>query len=1014
MNHAFRLVFNTTFNAWVAVPECARTRGRGGRLKRSAAALALCSLLAPLALAAPSGGAISAGSGSISQSGTNTTINQSSQNLAINWQSFSIAANETVRFNQPNSSAIALNRVLGQEASQILGSLSANGQVFIINPNGVLFANGAQVNVGGLVASTLGLSDADFMVGNYSFSGSGGSVVNQGQLTAADGGYIALLGPTAKNEGVIVARLGSALIGAGNKITLTLLDGSLLHYNIDAGAIGALAKNSGLIRVDGGTAILSARAANSLTSAVVNNTGIIEARTVANQGGVIKLLGDMAYGTTQVAGRLDASAPDGGDGGFVETSAAQVRIASDTIVTTLATSGANGTWLIDPGNFTIGSGSAPSSTSGIGADTLATNLANGNVTLQTAASGSEAGDLNVNAAVSWTADTTLTLSAAHDINVNAELTASGTHAGLVLNYGNAYNINAPVTLSGNNASLAINGQAYTLIHNLTDLDNINNDLGGHYALAGDLDAGATSYTQAVVGSDANAFTGTFAGLGHHLDNLTIDALGGDYVGLFARNEGSLRDFTLSNIAFSGGSYVGGVVGYNSGTISKVSVSGSVDAGRPFNSGEYAGGVAGYNDGSISDVTASVSVTGHHGNDEFSRFDYVGGLAGYNNGEISRSAASGDVSGSDQVGGLVGSNDSSGNISHSHASGTIADGWNAGGLAGSNDGNISDSYASGEVNGGYAGGLVGNNSGLISSSYAIGNVHGSQDTGGLAGRSDGSISNSYASGAVDTSDDGQYSGIGGLVGTANGGSIINAYATGNVSGTRNVGGLVGRSSNTTITNTYASGNISGASNIGALIGNNGYLSRIVASFWLSSISSQGIGNTDGGTIDNLSRALGASQSTTLATYTQAGWNIDDAGSTGAVWRLYGGLALPLLRSFLTPLTVTAGNDGTSLSYSTTPNNNLLGTASIVAGQLGGLYSNQQGYDISYVNPVTKPTPTNQDTVYASAIRAAELVDKPEPPLPPVLLIVKNGGLTLPHADGPDDIEEQRFNLNIRYR
>src|SRR5207237_7340740 len=121
-------------------------------------------------------------------------INQSSQNVAINWQSFGIGLTETVRFVQPNSSSVALNRVLGSDPSSILGHLSANGKVFLVNPNGILFGEGAQVNVGSLVASTRDISDSDFMSGNYKFEGAGnGTILNQGSINA-DGGYVALLG----------------------------------------------------------------------------------------------------------------------------------------------------------------------------------------------------------------------------------------------------------------------------------------------------------------------------------------------------------------------------------------------------------------------------------------------------------------------------------------------------------------------------------------------------------------------------------------------------------------------------------------------------------------------------------------------------------------------------------------------------------------------------------------------------------------------------------------------------
>jgi filamentous hemagglutinin family protein len=289
-----------------------------GRKLAAAAILALCgtSILVPHARAQPNGGNISAGAGAISQAGTTTTINQSSQNLAINWQNFSIGSNEAVHFNQPNASSIALNRVLGQNPSQILGSLSANGQVFVLNPNGVLFGTTAQVNVGGLVASTLSLSDADFMAGSNSFSNTGtaGSVVNQGTLTAAQSGYIALLAPEVRNEGIITATLGTALLAAGDKVTLNLNNGSLLSYSVDQGSFNALAGNRQLIQADGGQVYMSARAADALGTAVVNNTGIIEARTIRNAGGVILLDGG-DFGTVNVSGTLDASGLDAGETG---------------------------------------------------------------------------------------------------------------------------------------------------------------------------------------------------------------------------------------------------------------------------------------------------------------------------------------------------------------------------------------------------------------------------------------------------------------------------------------------------------------------------------------------------------------------------------------------------------------------------------------------------------------------------------------------------------------------------
>ena len=340
-------------------------------------------------------------------------------------------------FNQPNAQAIALNRITGSSPSELLGSLTANGQVFILNPNGVLFGAGSQVNVGGLVASTLSMSNADFEAGNYKFTGSGaGSVVNQGTLNAAPGGYLALLAPEVRNEGVMTASLGTALLAAGNKVTLNLDNGSLLGYSIDQGAIKALAENKQLIQANGGQVLLSAKAMDSLTTATVNNTGVIEAKTIQNKAGRILLMGDMESGTVNVGGTLDASTPNSGDGGFIETSAAHVKVADGAVITTLAASGNHGSWLIDPTDFTIAAGSGGLTGSGIGATTLGNNLNLGNVALATNnAGGSDAGDIHVNAAVTWNAGTTLTLSAWRNININASITSQHANGKLALEYG---------------------------------------------------------------------------------------------------------------------------------------------------------------------------------------------------------------------------------------------------------------------------------------------------------------------------------------------------------------------------------------------------------------------------------------------------------------------------------------------------------------------------------------------------------------------------------------------------
>ncbi len=646
-----------------------------------------------IAHAGPTGGTVAAGSASIANSASTTTITQTTQNAVINWQSFSIGQGEAVRFVQPNSSSVALNRVLGAEPSSILGSLSANGKVFLVNPNGILFGPGSSVNVGALVASTLNIADADFMAGRYKFNNPGsGSVVNQGSINA-DGGYVALLGATVSNQGTISARLGTVALAAGNAITLDVAGDGLLNVTIDEGAVNALVSNGGLIKADGGQVLLSAQAAGNLLKTVVNNDGVIEAQTIDSHNGVIRLLGDMQSGTVNAGGTLDAAAPNGGNGGFIETSAASVKIANDIRVTTAAPGGLTGSWLVDPTDFTISAGSAALTTSGIGATTLQNSLATTNVSIATssAANGSELGDIHVNSAVSWSANK-LTLTAHNDININAVMTASGT-ASLDLEPGST-NVNVALGGSGftgrvdfsGSGVLTINNHVYTVIQDVNALQAMNSNLGGYYALGSNIDASATSGWNGGAGfqrigpatsygDTGNAFSGTFDGLGHTISDLTINRPSTHYVGLFGYVNPTA---VMRNVGLTGGSMRGN---------------------------QLVGSLVGFNFGAVSNSFATSAVTGS---------DFVGGLVGYNGQGVStirNSYATGAVVGRTEVGGLVGTN-YAGLVADSYATGTVTgtQGWGtrAGGLVGLNSSSIiRNSYSTGAVSGaGGAGGLVG--------------------------------------------------------------------------------------------------------------------------------------------------------------------------------------------------------------------------------------------------------------------------------------------------------------------
>jgi len=1092
MNRIYRLAWNRSLGCFVPASEVTRARGKGktGRSNRSiygakrgaAAALAAAAALTMsplLARAGPTGGQIVSGSGNITQAGTTTTIDQASQNLSLNWASFNIAPQESVNFVQPSAAAIAINRIFDTNGTQILGHLNANGQIFLINPNGVLFGSGSQVDVGGLIATTLDVSGAD--AGNSKvFSGSGsGSVINAGTITAASGGYVALLGNHVGNQGTISARLGTVALGAGSAVTLTFNGNDLVGMQVDQSVLHSLAENGGLVQADGGRVIMTAGAKSALLASVVNNTGVIEARTVNDEGGVITLQGGMTAGSVEVGGTLDASAPNGGNGGSIETSGAHVQVADGAKVTTAAATGLYGSWLIDPQNFTVAAAGGDITGAALGAE-----LAGGNITIDSSAGATAgAGNINVNAAVTWAANNRLTLTAANNVNVNATITASGNGAGLTLNPnttngGNAASgtgtfilgAGAAINLTGTAPSLIIGGVTYTVINALgapgsvtgTDLQGINGNLAGDYALGSNIDATATATWNAGAGFTPLAatfpyFTGVFDGLGHTITGLTVNQTT-NFDGLFAQVAmgGVVQNVTLAGGGISGPNSVGALVGYNAGLVnnstSSAAVTGAANgnnvgglvgandaAGTVKNSsssgtvgggGTHVGGLVGANYGAISLSNASSNVTAAAG--------YVGGLVGYNLGTIANSFATGTATATigGNAGGLAGAN--YGTVSGSYATGVVTGtgGLNTGGLVGVNGvngttGAINTSYATGNVNGGdRTGGLVGYNDGgsITTSYYSTGAVNGGHYVGGLVGESTSAISNSYATGSVT----GTVGDVGGLVGYNYGGTVTRGYATGTVMGASYVGGLVGVSTGTisqsyatgnvtasnltagglvgvngaviamtpfpgTITNSYSTGAVNAGTNYaGGLVGYNDVNSTIATSYATGAVTTGGanIGgltsfNAAGGTATGsfwnttttgqatspIGVGMTTAQMQTQANFTSAtaaNGNVNPAWDFAATWVMYQGETYPLLRGYLTPLTITVNNatevyngvpfaGGNGLTYSVVPNPAYLFNATVYGGSSQGAvnvagslyvltsaaYSNQQGYLITFV-------------------------------------------------------------------
>jgi filamentous hemagglutinin family protein len=336
-----------------------RSNRPGGAFGRPLQAKAIASVVAALfeatwassLFANPTGAQVVAGGVTVnSPTASQMNITQSTPNAIVNWNTFSIGAGEAVNIAQPSATAALLNRVVGNDPSSIAGRLSANGRVFLVNPAGVIFAPGSSVNVGALVASTLNISNADFLAGHYRFVGSSPATVsNAGALTAQDGGTIALLGGAVSNTGTVAAKLGTVAMGAGSDVTLDFAGDGLTTLKINAGAAHALLGNTGTLAADGGTVVMSAQTADALAGTVINQQGIVRAQSLAARNGHIVLDGGTS-GETYVSGTLDASGGAGLAGGQIDVTGYNVGL--------LAGANLNASGAAGGGSVRFGGGSA--------------------------------------------------------------------------------------------------------------------------------------------------------------------------------------------------------------------------------------------------------------------------------------------------------------------------------------------------------------------------------------------------------------------------------------------------------------------------------------------------------------------------------------------------------------------------------------------------------------------------------------------------------------------------------
>ncbi len=254
-------------------------RSHHQQLKPLAAALVLA--LGGQAAANPNGATVVRGNVSINHNGNTMTVTNS-PGAIINWQNFSIASGEITRFIQRSSSSTVLNRVTGSDPSSILGTLQSNGHVWLINPNGVIFGQGARVDVAGLVASSLNVSNQDFADGLHRFTGSGGegAVKNAGNISA-HGGPVLLFAPNVENSGVIAAPNGEIILAAGHSVELADSTNPALRVTVTA---GGEAINLGRIISQGGSI--------GMVGGLVRQAGVISASSATAEGGRIFLRGE--------------------------------------------------------------------------------------------------------------------------------------------------------------------------------------------------------------------------------------------------------------------------------------------------------------------------------------------------------------------------------------------------------------------------------------------------------------------------------------------------------------------------------------------------------------------------------------------------------------------------------------------------------------------------------------------------------------------------------------------------
>lgn len=538
-----------------------------------------------IALAAPEGGIVTSGSATIQNIGTTTTIQQSSDRAIIGWDSFDVGNAEHVQFQQPSSSSITVNRIHDTKASQINGKITANGNIILLNQNGIVFGENSMVDVGGIVASSSDLEDdAAFMAGGaVQFTKPGKNdarIIHNGTMTVRDAGLAGLVAPHVENNGVIQAKMGRVQLASGDMATIDFAGDGLIRLEVSDAVASQSIRNTGTIDAEGGSVLITAAQARGVVDALIANTGTIKANTIGNKAGkveiraaqgkiintgtietagfrngetgggmtlladqiildgpaVLNASGDIRGGSIRVGGdyqgggdlpasdylfvgeqailntrsrkigpagtiilwsddttRFYGHADAGGDNGLIEISGKQA-LDFNGMVDLRSINGANGTLLLDPTNITISSGansnvtgstpyipSADGVTSVLNITTLQTALDNGNVIVQTRATGAQPGNITVDSAITWANGNKLTLDAHNQIIINQAISGNNLHmiAGGDVVLAGTLSGTGTLTIEqrADNITMGLGGGAGTLNLTVAEIANIQNGWG---------------------------------------------------------------------------------------------------------------------------------------------------------------------------------------------------------------------------------------------------------------------------------------------------------------------------------------------------------------------------------------------------------------------------------------------------------------------------------------------------------------------------------------------------------